>query len=417
MSKFVIQGGQQLSGDLQVNGSKNAALPIFCATLLAKGEYVLQNVPALRDISTMVKMLEALGLIVEKQAEHTYKITNNGIKSVEAPHELVSIMRASFLVMGPLLAAEKEARVSLPGGCDIGARPVNYHLEGFEKLGAKIIMDHGFVGAKTAELVGTEMELPFPSVGATENIVMAAVKAKGKTIIKNVAKEPEVVDLGNFLIAMGAKIEGLGTDKITIQGVDKLKSCEYTVMPDRIETGTYIIISLITGGDIKIKNANLDDLPGFVSELEKMGVSFVQDGELLRVLGDLNQLKNTKIATMPHPGFPTDLQPQTMVLLSLIEGISEFEETIFSNRFTHVPELNRLGSNIVVEDRKAVIEGGVRFEGTEVTASDLRAGASLVLAGLIAENTTAVNDIYHIERGYEDLVGRLSQLGAKIEKK
>ena len=416
MSKFVIHGGNNLEGEIDVKGAKNACLPIMCATTLAEGEYILRNVPNLRDVDTMSRLLEGLGMKVECLEKNVYKIINNGLTSVVAPYDLVSEMRASFTIMGPLLASQKKAKVAMPGGCALGARAVDQHLKGFRDLGASIETKSGSVEAGTDGLVGTKIKFDFCSVGATENIMMAAVLASGETVMENSAKEPEVVDLGNFLIEMGAKIEGLGTDKITIQGVDKLTACEYSVMPDRIETGTYIILSLITGGNIKIKNSNLDDLPGFVSELEKMGVSFVQDGGLLSVLGDISKLKNTKISTMPHPGFPTDLQPQTMVLLSLIEGNSEIEETIFSNRFMLVPELNRMGSNIVVEGRRAIIEGGIKFEGTEVTAPDLRAGASLVLASIVADNTTVVNDIKHVERGYEDLAGRLGGIGAKIER-
>ncbi len=415
MSKFVIHGGNKLVGEIEVKGSKNACLPIMCATVLAEGEYILKNVPNLRDVDTMSRLLERLGMKVERQENNVYKIINKGLTSVEAPYDLVSEMRASFTIMGPLLASQKKAKVAMPGGCKLGTRAVDQHLKGFVALGAKIETKSGSVEADAEGLVGSKIKFDFCSVGATENIMMAAVLASGETVMENSAKEPEVVDLGNFLISMGAKIEGLGTDKITIQGVDKLKACEYGVMSDRIETGTYIIMSLITEGDIKIKNSNLDDLPGFVLELKKMGVSFVQDGGFLTVSGDLDKLKNTKIATMPHPGFPTDLQPQIMVLLSLIGGASEIEETIFSNRFMLVPELNRMGSSISVEGRKATIQGGVKFQGTEVIAPDLRAGVSLVLAGLVADNTTVVNDVYHIERGYEDLVGRLQGVGADIK--
>ncbi len=421
MSKFVIHGGNKLEGEIEVKGAKNASLPIMCACVLAKGEFILHNVPNLRDVDTMSRLLERLGLVVEKIGDHDYKIINNGLTSVEAPYDLVSEMRASFTIMGPLLASQKKAKVALPGGCAIGARAVDQHLKAFEKLGAKVVTEHGFVIIQADNLVGAEVDtevekLKIPSVGATENVMMAGVLASGTTIIKNAAKEPEVVDLGNFLIKMGAKIEGLGTNEIIIDGVEKLEACEYEVMPDRIEAGTCIIMSLITGGNLKIKNVNLGDLPGFISKLEEMGVEFNQDGEYLNVFGDLKELKNVKVETGVHPGFPTDLQPQIMVLLSLINGVSEIEETIFSNRFMLVPELNRMGSNIIVEERKATIQGNVKFEGAEVTAPDLRAGASLVLAGLVADNTTVVNEIKHVERGYEDLVGRLDGLGAKISK-
>ncbi len=412
MSKFVIQGGRQLEGVLEVNGSKNAALPIFCATLLAPGKYILDNVPNLRDIETMSKMLEALGLLVKKSAEHTYKIINNGIKSVEAPHDLVGIMRASFLVMGPLLASQKEARVSLPGGCAIGARPVNYHLAGFEKFGAEINMDHGYVGAKADKLIGTEIDLPFPSVGATENIVMAAVKAEGKTIIKNAAKEPEITDLCNFLNKMGAKITGLDTDILKVEGVEELYACQYEIIPDRLEAGTFIILSAITGGKVQIKEANLGHLTGFIKKMEEIGVEVISNGKIV-----VSELKAVDIVTEPYPGFPTDLQAQTMVLLSLAKGKSMIKETIFENRFMHIMELNRLGCNIVVHGQTAIIQGGAKLSGTEVTATDIRAGASLVLAALIADSTTEIDEIKYIERGYEDLVGRLSAIGVKIEKK
>lgn len=421
MSKYIIHGGKSLSGQISVKGAKNASLPIMCATVLAEGEFILKNVPDLRDVVTMVKLLERLGLKVKKLDINTYKVINSGLTSVEAPYELVSEMRASFTIAGPLLGKAKKARVAMPGGCALGARAVDQHLKAFEKMGAKVVTEHGFVNLHADNLLGTEVDtevekLKIPSVGATENVMMAGVLASGKTTIKNAAKEPEVIDLGNFLIKMGAKISGLGTDTITIQGVEKLNACEYEVMPDRIEAGTYIIMSLITGGNIKIKNVNLNDLPGFILKLKEMGVEFNQDEEYLTVSGNLRELKNVKVETGVHPGFPTDLQPQTMVLLSLIGGVSEITETIFSNRFMLVPELNRMGSNIVVEERQAVIEGGIKFEGVEVTVPDLRAGVSLVLAGLVADNTTVVSEVKHIERGYEDLVGRLQKLGASVQR-
>ncbi|MFZ2189913.1 MAG: UDP-N-acetylglucosamine 1-carboxyvinyltransferase [Candidatus Magasanikiibacteriota bacterium] len=419
--KFIIQGGNQLSGEIEVKGAKNASLPIMCATVLAEGEFVLENVPDLRDVVIMVKLLECLGLKVEKLNNSTYKIVNSGLTSVEAPYELVSEMRASFIIAGSLLGKEKKARVALPGGCALGARAVDQHLKAFEQLGVQVTTEHGFVNLSADNLVGNEVDvevekLKIPSVGATENVMMAAVLAKGETIIHNAAKEPEIVDLGNFLIKMGANIQGLGTDKIIISGVEELHACEYSIMSDRIEAGTYIILSLITGGNIKIKNVNLDDLPGFVAKLEEMGVDFKQEENLLSVNGNLETLKNIKLETQPHPGFPTDLQPQMMVLLSLIHGMSEIKETIFSNRLMLVPELNRMGSKIVVEDRMAMVEGDVKLEGVEVTAPDLRAGVSLVLAGLIADNTTIINEIKHVERGYENLAERLQKVGAKIER-
>lgn len=416
MSKYIINGDSKLTGKIEVKGAKNASLPIMCATVLAEGEFVLKNVPNLRDVDTMFKLLERLGLQVEKLDNSSYKIINNGLKSTEAPYDLVSEMRASFTIMGPLLTSQKKAKIALPGGCAIGTRAVDQHLMGFEKMGANIKTEHGFVHADAEELNGADITFDFVSVGATENLMMAAVLAKGKTILNNTAKEPEIVDLGNFLIKMGANIQGLGTDKIIIQGVEKLEACEYEIMPDRIEAGTYIIMSLITGGNLKIKNCRLDDLPGFKLELEKMGVKFETEENYLTVSGDLSKLQNTKISTTPHPGFPTDLQPQMMVLLSLINGTSEIKETIFSNRFMHVPELNRMGADITVDDRKAIITGGIKFSGAEVTATDLRAGVSMVLAGLVADNTTVINEVKHIERGYENLVERLQGVGINIKK-
>lgn len=409
MAKFIIRGGNQLSGTLEVKGSKNAVLPILCATLLAEGEYILHNVPNLRDIETMNKVLQALGITVEKIDNHSYKIINDGVKSVEAPHEFVSIMRASFLVMGPLLASQKEARVSLPGGCAIGARPVNYHLEGFKKLGAKITMDHGYVGAKASKLVGTEINLPFPSVGATENIVMASVLAEGKTVIKNVAKEPEITDLCNFLNKMGSKITGLDTDTLEVEGVKELHACEHKIIPDRLEAGTFIIMSAITGGKIRVDGADLNHLSGFLEKLEEIGVKVNQYGEV-----KVGELKPVDIVTEPYPGFPTDLQAQTMVLLSMVDGKSTVHETVFENRFMHIMELNRLGCNIDAHGQVATILGKVNLCGAKVEATDIRAGASLILASVIAENTTEINEIKYIERGYEDLENRLKAVGVDI---
>lgn len=415
MSKIIIQGGKELSGKIAVNGAKNAVLPMFAATLIAEGEYLLHNVPNLKDIETLSALLRELGLVVEKVGEHDYKIINNGITKVEAPYELVKEMRASFLVMGPLLANKKQARVALPGGCAIGTRPVDIHLKGFEALGAEVRMEHGFVEVSADELQGSNMKLDFPTVTGTENIVMAAVLAKGTTIIKNVAKEPEIGNLCDMLNAMGAKISGAGTDKITIEGVEKMYACQFTIIPDRIEAGTFIILSALANGKVEVENVNLGHLEGFVKKLESMGVVVTEENGLVKAVIK-NKLKSTKISTECYPGFPTDLQAQTMVLMSKAEGSSKLKETIFENRFMHVQELNRMGAKIEVDGRIAVIEGGIKFSGAEVKATDLRAGASLVLAGLIAENVTTISDIYHIERGYEDLVGRLQKLGANIEK-
>lgn len=413
---FVITGGKPLNGVIEVSGAKNAALPIIIATLIEKGKYTIKNVPNLSDIRVLFKLLESLGLKVTKIGDHEYEILNNGITNNKAEYEIVKKMRASFLVMGPMVANLDEAIISLPGGCSIGSRPVDLHLFGFEKLGAKIIQEHGYVYVDSSNLKGDDIVLSFPSVGATQNILIAATKIKGTTRIINAAKEPEIVDLGKFLIKMGAKIKGLGTDEIEIEGVEKLHAVEYSIMPDRIETATYVIASLVTEGQIYIKNGNLEDLGIFKSQLESMGVKFVKDGNILKVIGKVKDLKPANIITMPHPGFPTDAQAQTMLVLALIKGKSEIEETVFENRFMHVAEFNRMGANIKIHHNTAIIEGVDHLGGADVMASDLRAGAALVIAGLVARGQTRLNRIYHVDRGYEKLEEKLIKLGADIKR-
>lgn len=413
---FVITGGKPLNGVIEVSGAKNAALPIIIATLIEKGKYTIKNVPNLSDIRVLFKLLESLGLKVTKIGDHEYEILNNGITNNKAEYEIVKKMRASFLVMGPMVANLDEAIISLPGGCSIGSRPVDLHLFGFEKLGAKIIQEHGYVYVDSSNLKGDDIVLSFPSVGATQNILIAATKIKGTTRIINAAKEPEIVDLGKFLIKMGAKIKGLGTGEIEIEGVEKLHAVEYSIMPDRIETATYVIASLVTEGQMYIKNGNLEDLGIFKSQLESMGVKFVKDGNILKVIGKVKDLKPANIITMPHPGFPTDAQAQTMLLLALIKGKSEIEETVFENRFMHVAEFNRMGANIKIHHNTAIIEGVDHLGGADVMASDLRAGAALVIAGLVARGQTRLNRIYHVDRGYEKLEEKLIKLGADIKR-
>ncbi len=413
---FVITGGKPLNGVIEVSGAKNAALPIIIATLIEKGKYTIKNVPNLSDIRVLFKLLESLGLKVTKIGDHEYEILNNGITNNKAEYEIVKKMRASFLVMGPMVANLDEAIISLPGGCSIGSRPVDLHLFGFEKLGARIIQEHGYVYVDSSNLKGDDIVLSFPSVGATQNILIAATKIKGTTRIINAAKEPEIVDLGKFLIKMGAKIKGLGTDEIEIEGVEKLHAVEYSIMPDRIETATYVIASLVTEGQMYIKNGNLEDLGIFKSQLESMGVKFVKDGNILKVIGKVKDLKPANIITMPHPGFPTDAQAQTMLLLALIKGKSEIEETVFENRFMHVAEFNRMGANIKIHHNTAIIEGVDHLGGADVMASDLRAGAALVIAGLVARGQTRLNRIYHVDRGYEKLEEKLIKLGADIKR-
>ena len=414
---FKIIGGKKIAGELKVDGSKNSTLPIMIATLVEKGTYILRNVPDLRDIRTLVALLESLGLEVEKLDANSYKIINNGLSGVEASYDLVKKMRASFLVMGGMLAIEKRGKVALPGGCAIGARPVDLHLKGFEALGAKINIEHGYVEATTENgLIGGNIVLDFPSVGATENIIMAAVKAKGKTVLENAAKEPEIEDLCNFLIKMGAKITGVGTSRLEIDGVDKLTACEYSIIPDRIVAGTYIIASILFDGSIKVSGIVPDHLSSFLLKLEEMGVKFKIEGDRLEVLSKLSDLKPVKVTTMPHPGFPTDLQSPMMTLMCLVNGASEIKETIFENRFMHVPELNRMGAKIEIDSSTAKITGVENFSSAEVMASDLRAGASLILAALKANGESLVNRIYHVDRGYENFEEKFKALGANIER-
>lgn len=413
---FKIIGGNKLKGILKVDGSKNATLPVMVATLVEKGTYILHNVPNLRDIQTLIKILESLGLTIEQINNNSYKIINDGLKSIEASYELVKQMRASFLVMGGMLAINKEAKVALPGGCSIGSRPVDLHLKGFEALGANIKIDHGYVYAKADNLIGAEINLDFPSVGATQNIIMAAVKAEGKTIIFNAAMEPEITDLCNFLNDMGAKITGAGTSQIEIIGVEKLYPCEHTIIQDRIVAGTYIIASILFDGEIEIDGVVEEHLKSFLSKLEEMGARFEIKNGKLKVLSKLKDIKGAKVTTMPYPGFPTDLQSPIMTLMCLANGNSEIKETIFENRFMLVPELNRMGANIEIDANIARITKSENFSSAQVMASDLRAGASLILAALKSNGESIVRRIYHVDRGYENFEEQFKKLGANIER-
>ncbi|MDN5304573.1 MAG: UDP-N-acetylglucosamine 1-carboxyvinyltransferase [Fusobacteriaceae bacterium] len=416
MDAYKIIGGNKLEGVLNVSGSKNATLPILAATLIAEGEYILKNVPSLKDVRTMCKLLEKLGLEIEKLSENSYKIINNGIKNIEATYDLVKTMRASFLVMGPMLSHIQKAKVSLPGGCAIGTRPVDLHLKGFEAIGAKIEISHGYVEATASELIGNNIILDFPSVGATENIIMAAVRAKGITVIENAAREPEIDDLCNFLNKMGAKIAGIGSSRIEIEGVEKLNAVEYTIIPDRIEAGTFLVLSALSKGKVGVTDFKIEHLEGFVLKLEEMGYKVNDKNGIFYVEGDVENSKPIRVQTMPYPGFPTDLQAQLMTLLCFANGTSEIKETIFENRFMHVSELNRMGADIKIDGNIAIINGKIRFSGAEVMASDLRAGAALVIAGLLSEGETLVQRIYHIDRGYEKLEEKLKNIGANIER-
>jgi UDP-N-acetylglucosamine 1-carboxyvinyltransferase len=414
VDKIVIHGGNRLAGEVQVSGAKNAALPLLFATLLAPGKHRLANVPALRDIDTAARLLEIVGAKVDRDGD-CFEIDATDIESVEAPYDLVRTMRASVLVLGPLLARLGHARVSLPGGCAIGARPINLHLKGLEALGARIELDHGYVEAHADRLQGARIYLDTPTVGGTENLIMAAALADGKTVIENAAREPEIVDLANALIGMGAKIEGAGSDTITIEGVDELQPMDYQVMADRIEAGTYMVASALTRGDVLVKGIAATPLEAFLSKLREAGaeVEEVEDG--IRVIGP-ETIKSVDIKTQPHPGFPTDMQAQFMALMALGDGTSVISETVFENRFMHVCELQRLGAEIVIDGHVATVKGVESLCGAPVMATDLRASASLVIAGLASDNTTEVARIYHLDRGYEKLEEKLKGLGADIER-
>ncbi len=417
MEKLIVKGGNRLVGAVKTSGAKNAVLPIIAASILGTTTSHLDEVPMLEDVHTISEVLKCLGLAVECSPEkNVLDIDSTEITSYEAPYELVRTMRASFLVMGPLLARIGKARISMPGGCAIGARPIDIHLKGFEALGVKIEQGHGYIEASAPEgLKGTSIYFDFPSVGATENIMMAASLAEGTTILENAAEEPEIVDLANYLNKMGAKIRGAGTDTIRIEGVDKLHGADYTIIPDRIEAGTYMIAAAMTGGDIVVENVLPEHQKPLIAKLREAGAVVEEDIDKVRVIGK-NPLKAVSIKTLPYPGFPTDMQAQMMAMMVIAEGRSKVTETVFENRFMHVVELNRMGAQISTEGRSAVIDGPCKLTGCDVRATDLRAGAAMILAGLVAEGTTRIGDLHHIDRGYENIVAKLKNLGADIER-
>lgn len=417
MEKLIVKGGNRLVGAVKTSGAKNAVLPIIAASILGTTPSHLDEVPMLEDVHTISEVLKCLGLSVECSPEkNVLDIDSTEITSYEAPYELVRTMRASFLVMGPLLARIGKARISMPGGCAIGARPIDIHLKGFEALGVKIEQGHGYIEASAPEgLKGTGIYFDFPSVGATENIMMAASLAEGTTILENAAEEPEIVDLANYLNKMGAKIRGAGTDTIRIEGVDKLHGADYTIIPDRIEAGTYMIAAAMTGGDIVVENVLPEHQKPLIAKLREAGAVVEEDIDKVRVIGK-NPLKAVSIKTLPYPGFPTDMQAQMMAMMVIAEGRSKVTETVFENRFMHVVELNRMGAQISTEGRSAVIDGPCKLTGCDVRATDLRAGAAMILAGLVAEGTTRIGDLHHIDRGYENIVAKLKNLGADIER-
>jgi len=411
---LTIEGGRPLKGDISISGSKNAALPILIATLLTDEPCGVKNVPSLDDIEAVIGLLVFLGKNVVRQRDRL-DITAGPTLYGEAPYELVRKMRASVVVMGPLLARLGKVKVSLPGGCAIGGRPVNIHLEGFKALGASIQLEEGYVTAEANRLQGTSFTLDFASVGATENLMMAASLARGTTLLIGAAKEPEITDLADFLNHMGARITGAGTDTLTIEGVERLHGTEHEVIPDRIETGTYMIAAAITRGDLDLHPARPEHLRELIAKLGQAGVSVDQDNGHLRVKG-VKDLHPVDAETAVHPGFPTDLQAPWMALMSLARGVSHIAERVFENRFMHVPELQRMGARIQVKGPHAAVEGVDSLSGAEVMVSDLRAGAALVLAGLAAEGKTVIHRVYHLDRGYEHLERKLSAVGARIRR-
>ena len=417
MDRIVITGGPRLSGDVRVSGSKNASLALLAASLLGEGETVLRNVPRLRDVDAMLDLLSALGAPAHWDTgdPHCVRIEGGRVKSHEAPYELVRKMRASFLVLGPLLARFGVARVSEPGGCAIGVRPVDQHLKGLEALGAKIRLDHGYVEATADQLVGSRVAFDIVTVNGTQNVLMAAVLADGETVLENAAREPEVVELADALVRMGADVEGAGTDRIVVRGVPKLRAIDHDVSGDRIEAGTLLAAGAITRGDVRVRGMEPSLLDATVEKLRATGAEITLEGDALRLQAE-QRPRGTRVVTAPYPGFPTDMQAQLMALLCVADGSSVVTETIFENRFMHVPELQRMGADIALDGRSAHVRGVPHLMGAPVMATDLRASAGLVVAALAAEGETVVNRVYHIDRGYERLEEKLRGLGASIRR-
>lgn len=415
MAKILVKQSPPLQGKVRISGAKNAALPILAASILSTEDVYLEDVPELKDVEIMCEVLRSLGVKVEKTGKNTLVINGSGLNNCVTDYNLMNKMRASFLVMGPLLARMGRTVNSLPGGCNIGSRPIDLHLKGFNLLGAKVTEDEAAISAVAEELQGTTIYLDFPSVGATENIMMAATLAKGETYIENAAMEPEIVDLSNFLRKMGAKVQGAGTSTIRIKGVDELKGARHQIIPDRIEAGTFMVAAAMTGGDVLVENVISSHMKPVIAKLIESGAEVIEDEESVRVIGG-KDLKPIKIKTLPYPGFPTDMQAQFMALMTKLKGENIVLETVFENRFMHANELVKMGANIKCEDREAVIMGGTPLKGAKVKATDLRAGAALILAGLTAQGTTEIGDIFHIDRGYEDIEMKFRNLGANIER-
>ena len=412
MDKVLITGGRRLQGEVEISGAKNSALPIIASAILSEDECVISNVPLLKDIQTIKKLLECMGARIKREG-CTLAVNAKDLKSCEAPYELVKTMRASVLVLGPLVARFGEARVSLPGGCAIGTRPINLHIAGLQKMGAEVEIKHGYVEVRAKRLKGAKIYFDISTVTGTENLMMAAVIADGVTVLGNAACEPEVVDLANFLTKRGAKIRGAGTDTIIIEGVARLSGGSYEVMPDRIEAGTYLACGAITGGDVTVKRCIPAHLEAVLATLRAAGLKTEVTSDSIRVIAD-NGITAVDVRTMPYPGFPTDMQAQIMAVMTIGRGLSVITETIFENRFIHVPELRRMGANIKLQGNYAIVEGVKNLTGAPVMATDLRASASLVVAGLVAEGKTEIHRIYHLDRGYERMEEKLSQLGAEI---
>ncbi len=415
MEQYVIKGGNPLVGEVEIGGAKNAALAILSAAIMTDETVLIENLPNVRDINVLLNAIEEIGAKVERIDAHTVKINGSFIRDMSVDNEFIRKIRASYYLIGALLGKYKRAEVALPGGCDIGSRPIDLHLKGFRALGAHVDIEHGLVKATAETLQGTHIYLDKVSVGATINIMMAAAMAQGKTIIENAAREPHVVDVANFLNSMGANIRGAGTDVIRIVGVEKLHKTEYSIIPDQIEAGTFMFAAAATKGDVTVKNVIPKHLEATTAKLLEVGCEVEEFDDAVRVVAS-KPLHHTQVTTLPYPGFPTDMQPQMAVVLGISSGTSTVTESIFENRFKYVDELTRMGANIKVESNIAIIGGVERYTGARVNAPDLRAGAALVIAGLAAEGITVVDDIYYIERGYEDFEKKLSALGAQIEK-
>ncbi|KJZ84944.1 Glycosyltransferase [Clostridium sp. IBUN13A] len=415
MEKIVVKGVKELKGEVNISSAKNSILPIIAATILCPEPIVINNTPMLEDVEVICKLLNELNCDINiSKITNKLAIDTKNIVAIDANAELIRKMRASFLIMGPMLARFGYCKLSLPGGCNIGSRPIDLHLKGFKLLGADITMGHGFVEVRAKKLTGNRIYLDFPSVGATENIIMASVLANGVTIIENAAEEPEIWDLANFLNKMGAKIEGAGLGKITITGVTSLKGIDYTPIYDRIEAGTFMIAAAITNSKIRINGVNEEHLRPLIEKLKESGVVFSEYKNYSVTVDGRYKRNPLDIKTLPYPGFPTDMQAQIMSLLSVTEGVSVITETVFENRFMHVAELQRMGANIKIDGRTAIVEGVPKLTGCQVKATDLRAGAAMILGGLVAEGETTVSDVYHIDRGYVDIEGKFRNIGADI---